>query len=457
MGTSVSAIIVTYNSEAHIKGCLEALLRSTYPISQFIVVDNASTDNTVRIVEANFPMAQLLKNDGNLGFAGGVNAGLARATGDIIVVVNPDVVVEREWLGELVKAVVDNPDAGIVGSKLLFGDGRTIQHAGGILKYPVALSDHYGYGELDVGRYDRLRDVDYVTGAALAIRREVLQSLGGFDETFYPAYFEETDLCRRIKMAGFKVLYVPTAVGIHYESASAVRNSYNYYYFYHRNRLRFVLKHYSPDQLAGDFFPAETHRLSPTWPAEERKALVRVYREVAEELPLTRGLQASAEDSAEVASALGRLRERAHELFGDSDGRIEVATSRLARLREIQHVAEQPFVSSVPLAGPIIVRFREAWNWVSTKWYVRQLIQQQNRFNAQMVDYLVELEDRLTELRRCLDEVEQIGIHADRKGVELTRDLAALGYQLRKIRESVDGDPGASPRPQHETGPRAGR
>lgn len=447
---SVTALLIIDTRKAQIRPSLQALLNSSCPLSQILVVDNASADNTVHLVEANFPNVQIITSDRNLGFAGGVNLGLTQATGDLIAIVNPDVVVEPEWLSELVKAIGGEQSVGIVGGKLLFGDGRTIQHAGGILRYPLALADHYGYRELDVGRYDRQREVDYVTGAAVVVRREVLQELGGLDEGFYPAYFEETDLCWRIRKAGLKVLYVPTAVGIHYESTSTVRDSYIYYYYYHRNRLRFVLKHYTPDQFLNDFFPAEMERLSSVYPQEEKKALAAVYQEASREIPHGDDLLALSDGAPPVLEAIDQISLRTSELSRTWGERREVIASDLARLRESSHVLERPFTSGMPVIGPVIARFRAAWNWVSTKWYVRQLLQQQNQINAEivelnvrLVDYVAELQQKLAELGRQAQEVEQMAIHADRKGVELTQYLAQLNMQVRKIEgrtEAISSD-----------------
>ena len=277
---TVSAIIVSYNSEKYIHQCLDALLQSGYRIKEVVVVDNASKDSSSSIVERFFPRVRLVRNSRNLGFAGGCNLGLGQVSGQVVAFVNPDVIVRPSWLGELMKVMAEDPSVAIVGGKLLYADHPTIQHAGGFLHYPLALADHYGYGQPDDGRWDELRDVEYVTGAALAVRRQVLDALSGFDERFSPAYFEETDLCWRARKAGFKVVYAPKAVGIHYETTSTGKDSYNYYYYYHLNRLRFVLKNYTRQQLLKDFFPAELNRLKLVCPEAEKRALDAAYREM---------------------------------------------------------------------------------------------------------------------------------------------------------------------------------
>ncbi|MDP2728498.1 MAG: glycosyltransferase, partial [Dehalococcoidia bacterium] len=130
----------------------------------------------------------------------------------------------------------------------------------------------------DDGQWNELRDVDYVTGAAFATRRDVLDAIGAFDEGFHPAYFEDADLCFRARNAGYRVVYVPSAVIVHYESATTVRDSYAYYQAYHKGRLRFVLKHYSAAQIVEDFYPAEMAWLAEVQSSPERQALRQAYQ-----------------------------------------------------------------------------------------------------------------------------------------------------------------------------------
>lgn len=410
---SVSALIVTYNSERFIHQCLQALLESTYPVSQVVVVDNASADNSVHIVESNFPSVQVIRSPRNLGFAGACNLGLAQTHGQIIALVNPDVQVHPTWLGELVEAIGRDPLVAIAGGKLLFPDGQTIQHAGACVRYPLALSDHYGYRQTDDGRWDKLRNVEYVTGAALAIRREALGRLGGFDERFYPAYYEDTDLCWRARKAGFRVLYVPSAVGIHHESTSPGRQNYARYYYFHVNRLRFVLAHYSRDQLLLDFFPAEHAYLETISPEIETRAIARSYTEILESLQARVSREADAE-VAEVkdVTADGSLLEEMERLQRHGGRRCHErslaasAAGVISEMSEIREIPEPVFESRLPLLGPMIASFRSAWNWVSTKWYVRQILKEQNEVNAKLAGCLNDLAHQLIDLQKRVDEME---------------------------------------------------
>lgn len=251
----VSIVVLTYNSEAVIDACLHSLA----PLAgraEIIAVDNASGDATRAAVMRHVPPATFIPNAENRGCAGGNNVGWRASGGDLVVFVNPDVVVTPGWLDPLVAAFESDPALGIAGSKLLYPESATIQHAGGIL-YPNGMVDHIGNGEEDVGQFDEVDEVDYVTGASMAVRRRVLEDLGGFDEDFNPAYFEETDLCWRARRAGWKVRMVPASVAFHHESTILQRKSPRFLWLFYRARMRFVVKNYSWGALLGTWLPAE--------------------------------------------------------------------------------------------------------------------------------------------------------------------------------------------------------
>ena len=244
----VSVIVLSLNGEKVIGPCLTSLLKTEYENLELIVVDNGSTDSTAQIV-AGFPTVQLIHLPENLGFAGGNNVGMQSAKGEIIILLNDDTTVDPHWVSEIVKVMCINPHVGIAGCKLFYPDGKTLQHCGGYINHH-GLSNHYGKGELDSGNYNTLRDVDYVTGAAIAIRREVINLLGYLDRRYWPIYFEETDYCFRTRKLGYRVVYVPKAVVIHYESQNVGMQSVGFYYKYHKNRIRFMLMNFTAEQLA---------------------------------------------------------------------------------------------------------------------------------------------------------------------------------------------------------------
>lgn len=251
----VSVIVLTYNSAPFILRCLESLSCQSYPPFETIVVENHSTDDTIERIQQSTFHPLLIQNATNRGCAGGNNDGWHQSHGEIVVFLNPDTEVTPDWLRSLV-APFHDPMVAITGCKIYYPNSHILQHAGGIL-YPNAMSDHYGNQQEDTGQYDTQREVDYITGAAFAVRRSFLESVEGFDEDYSPAYYEETDLCYKARKQGLKVLYVPSAVVYHHESPALRRCSPAFYRTYYRSRIRFLLKNYSLRDWLTRFLPFE--------------------------------------------------------------------------------------------------------------------------------------------------------------------------------------------------------
>lgn len=280
---ALSAIVLCWNGAPFVSACLTSLLTQTLREIEIIVVDNASTDDTVTLVEHAYPQVTLIRNARNLGFAGGMNVGLEAARAPVVVLLNQDVILDPDCLDQIAAAFATEERVGAVGAKLYFPDRLTLQHAGGRLDQPLALGQHRGYGEIDVGQYDTPCDVEYVTGAVLGLRRAALDEVGRLDERFWPGYFEEVDLCRRLRAAGWRVLYWPPAVAVHRESASLGKNTDRYYAAYHRSRLRYQLKHLAPAEWRA-FVAAEAARYPTLGSRREQAVLTAVYRELASEV-----------------------------------------------------------------------------------------------------------------------------------------------------------------------------
>lgn len=268
---SASVVVVSYNTAAHIVECIESLLDLDYPSVEIIVVDNASADGSVGMLRNRFPRIEVLDLPENKGFAGAASVGLFMAEGGILCTVNPDVRLDRGWM-RAIASTLDDANVGIAGSRVLYPDGKTLQHAGGVVHYPLGTTDHIGRGERDRGQYNLTRKVSFVTGAAMAMRRDVGRSLGFFDDDYFPLYYEDVDLCWRAEKEGLSTIYQPDALAYHKETVTLDRKGSLYYSFYHTNRLRFVVKHYSPEQLLMDFLPAEAARVAGDMEQEDRKA-----------------------------------------------------------------------------------------------------------------------------------------------------------------------------------------
>lgn len=277
--TRASIIVVSWNGEAYIEDCLDAVVVQAGADDEIVVVDNASVDGTVALVRERYPHVRLTENERNLGFAGGCNAGLRVAEGEMFFILNQDVVLREGWLDTMCQTLSD-PQVGIVGCKLFYPDGRTVQHAGGIIHWPRATPDHWGHGEEDDGRWDKPVDVDYVTGAAWGFRCDTPEQIGELDAGFWPGYYEEVDYCFRAREAGLRIVYVPAAEAIHAESTSLGKGSEAYLQAFQQGRLRFVLKHLPIERFLCDFVPTERAWLAEKLTRSERLIMERVYRKV---------------------------------------------------------------------------------------------------------------------------------------------------------------------------------
>src|SRR5206468_2617305 len=215
---SASIVVVSYNTSAHIGSCLLSLMALDYPEMEIIVVDNASTDGSAELVRSRFPGVEVVELPTNKGFAGAASVGLYMASGDVVATVNPDVTLDPDWLAAVASTLRSLGDIGVIGSKILYPDKRTIQHAGGVVHYPLATTEHIGRGEADSGQYEQPREAQFVTGAALAMWREVGRALHFFDEEYFPLYYEDVDLCWRAREEGLRVLYQPKAIAYHKET-----------------------------------------------------------------------------------------------------------------------------------------------------------------------------------------------------------------------------------------------
>lgn len=242
----VVIIVLTWNHQERTLNCLNSLCALTYPHDrlQILVVDNASSDDTVKAVQAAFPQVQLIVNQVNLGYAAGNNVGIQYALDnydpDYIFVANNDVVFDRHALEHLVAAAEEKPLAGFIGPKIYQSDiPDQIQSAGTVVtKWGEAYQR--GLDEPDNGQYDVQCEVDSLVGCAVLIRGETLQKIGLLDERFY-LYHEDTDWCLRARRAGYAVLYIPAAK-IWHRSSNAREEALPHMQYYMSRNSYLMLK-----------------------------------------------------------------------------------------------------------------------------------------------------------------------------------------------------------------------
>jgi GT2 family glycosyltransferase len=282
-----AVLVLTWNGGAEAIACLQQVRQLDPAPDMVVVVDNDSHDGTPDQIAALFPTFMLIRNSDNLGYSGGMNVGLRalmaqESPPETIVLLNQDTLVDRGWLGAITAPFAD-PDIGAVGCKIRYPDG-TIQHAGLTLDWPLALSRHIGRYEPDRGQYDAPRDVEFVTFAAVALRRQALERIGLFDEGYRPAYFEDVDLCVRLRRAGYRIRYEPRATLVHREATSQ-RDYLAHSATVHRGRLRFVVKTYPFKAITGVFADAERVFLIQHSHPPECRALRWAYDRTLTELP----------------------------------------------------------------------------------------------------------------------------------------------------------------------------
>jgi hypothetical protein len=208
----IAVMILNYNGIQFLESCIDSLLNQTYKNFDIIMIDNNSSDGSVKLVSKKFPQVKIIKNNTNLGFSRAYNNAIFMVDADWIVMLNNDTSVCKDWLENLVKAI-DDQEA-IYGSKiLLMGSIGLLNHAGGYLT-PIGTGIDIGFLKPNGDIFSRRRIVGYVCGASLLIKKSVFEKIGGFDPC-YEAYCEDVDLCWRAWLLGKRVVYVPQSVVYH--------------------------------------------------------------------------------------------------------------------------------------------------------------------------------------------------------------------------------------------------
>jgi len=253
----VSIIILNWNGLKDTIECLESLKKITYPNYKVIVVDNASSGDDVKVLREKFgDYIHIIQNDKNYGYTGGNNIGirhsLASSQPDYFLILNPDTVVNPDFLSRMTEAAQKDALIGIAGPKVYYYEKpNCIQSAGAKINMWTGRASHIGINKLDTGQYNYLQEVDFVSGCCILIKADAISNVGLFDESFF-CYWEEVDYCIRAKRTGYKVMHVPEAKIWHKApmkrtlwKRNQMRNrpsGFTYYYMA-RNNFRFMRKH----------------------------------------------------------------------------------------------------------------------------------------------------------------------------------------------------------------------
>ena len=239
----ISIIIANYNGESYLPECLDSLAEQSYRSLEVIVVDNASRDGSISLVEREYPHAQLVRLDSNKGFAGAVNAGIRAARGEFIVILNNDTHAEPAFIKELYGALSEESDASMAAPKMLIARGPKIINSKG-LGYSITGTNHdVGFGLKDGAQFGERKWVFGPCGGAGMYRRNIFEDTGLFDEDFF-MYYEDVDYSFRAQLAGYRCVFVLAARVYHTEGGSgeSLRKPRNYYFS--RNAFAVIVKNY---------------------------------------------------------------------------------------------------------------------------------------------------------------------------------------------------------------------
>ncbi len=251
MEVKVSVVIPNWNGERFLRGCLQSLRKQTFKAFEVILVDNASTDGSLALVEKEFPEVRIVKLVRNLGLTGGANAGIKAAQGEVIALLNNDAEAHPNWLESLWDALQRHPEAGMAASKILLYDRRSIINSAGDFYRLDGVPGNRGVWEEDRGQYDREEYVFGACGGAAAYRKAMLEEIGLFDEDMF-MYCEDVDLAWRAQIAGYRCVYTPKAIAYHRLSATGGGKLAS---FYNGRNFIYVLAKDYPSSLFRKYWP----------------------------------------------------------------------------------------------------------------------------------------------------------------------------------------------------------
>ncbi|MEI7981423.1 MAG: glycosyltransferase, partial [Bacteroidota bacterium] len=215
----VSIIIPVYNQWEFTFACLGSILKNSDGIAyEILLADDNSTDDT-QYVKQFVKNIHVLRNEKNIGFLFNCNNAVTLAKGKYIVLLNNDTLVQPDWLRWLVKTMEEHPDVGMAGAKLVFSTGE-LQEAGGIIFKDGSAANYGRFDWPGLPQYNYLKDVDYCSGACICVRKELWVKAGGFDPIFSPGYYEDTDLAMQIRRMGYRTVFQPKSVLIHFDGIS---------------------------------------------------------------------------------------------------------------------------------------------------------------------------------------------------------------------------------------------
>lgn len=240
---SVAIVILNYNGRNYLQRFLPSVLASTYPNKRIYVADNASTDDSLQLLQTNFAGVEVIILDKNYGFAEGYNQALKKVEADYFILLNSDVEVTMGWIEPIITLMQNDPSIAACQPKILsYHQKDQFEYAGAsggwidYLGYPFARGRVFDHCEQDNGQYNTTTEVFWATGAAMFVRASVFKQLAGFDGFFF-AHMEEIDLCWRMQLAGYKIMCCPASVVYHVGGGTLPKGNSRKVFLNFRNNL----------------------------------------------------------------------------------------------------------------------------------------------------------------------------------------------------------------------------
>ena len=248
MNPKVAIVILNWNGRMYLERFLPSVIASTYPVLQVVIVDNASTDDSIEYLQKNFPSIHIIRLSQNFGYARGYNEGLKQVDADYYILLNSDVEVRPGWIEPVINLMEHDRSVAVCQPKILMYDHKELfEYAGAgggwldYLGYPFARGRIFDVCEKDHGQYDTVEPVFWASGAAMFVRAKVYHELKGLDEFFF-AHQEEIDFCWRVQLAGYKVYACPLSVVYHVGGGTLPKGNKRKVFLNFRNNLIMLAK-----------------------------------------------------------------------------------------------------------------------------------------------------------------------------------------------------------------------
>ena len=236
----IAVVVLNFKVKKSALKCIDSVKKSVTDELEIILVDNASNDGIKDKIGSGI---KFIQNQNNRGYSGGNNVGIKKALEDgveYVLILNPDTIIDKDCIKNLLEGMERN-QVQIVGPKIYFSNSKKIWYVGGIMDLENVIGKHRGVDEEDRGQYDKEMKTDFVSGAAIMIKKEVFKKIGFFDERYF-LYYEDSDFCYRAGQEGFKIMYLPKAVVYHENAKSTGLGSPLQDYYITRNRMLFASK-----------------------------------------------------------------------------------------------------------------------------------------------------------------------------------------------------------------------